>query len=96
MELDLSESSDNYGAIPATPEPIDKTYPCLYLTCEGVENLPDSGTMKVKYRVKGRSMRETKGDEVHSVDLELLSIKAPKKQKEVMGSKDDEEALDDL
>lgn len=97
MELDLSQSSGNYGGIPTTPESIDKTYPCLYLTCEGVENLPDSGTMKVKYRVKGRNSKEdNKGNETHSVDLELLSIKAPKKQKDSLGSKDDEEAMEDL
>lgn len=76
------------------PEP---TYPSLYLTVEGCEDMPDSGTMKVKYRVKGRHETESKsGDETHSVDLELLSINCPKKQPEVLGSSDDEEAMEDL
>lgn len=97
MELDLSQSSDSYtDNTPAMPAEREPSYPCLYLTCDGVENLPDSGTMKIKYRVKGRSMKEMKGKTSHSIDLELLSIKAPKKQKNVMGSKEDEEAMEDL
>lgn len=97
MELDLSQS-DSYGgntlAMPDKPEP---SYPCLYLTCEGVEDMPDSGMMRVRYRVKGRSERTDKnGDETHSVDLELLSINCPKKQPDVVGSSDDEEAMKDL
>lgn len=98
MELDLSQS-DSYGntsSVPMQDRP-EPTYPCLYLTVDGCEDIPDSGTMKVKYRVKGRSMREDKnGEETHSVDLELLSINCPKKQKDVIGNNDDEEAMEDL
>lgn len=94
MELDLSQSG-GYGSTLAVPE-VEPSYPCLYLTVDGIEDLPDSGTMKVKYRVKGRTMRETKGKEEHSADIEILSLKSPKKQPEVLGSSDDEEAMEDL
>lgn len=94
MELDLSNTS-GYGS-PVSQAEMEPSYPCLYLTVDGIEDLPDSGTMKFKYRVKDRTMRETKGKEEHSSDIEILSIKSPKKQPEVLGSSDDEEAMEDL
>lgn len=97
MELDLSQS-DNYGG--ASWAPMDRpepTYPCLYLTVDGIEDLPDSGTMKVKYRVRGRTSKEDRnGEETHSADIEILSINSPKKQPDVMGNEDDEEAMESL
>lgn len=74
----------------------EKYYPSLYLTWDSEYDLPDSGTMTVKFEKKSESTTKRDGDKSQSVELEIKSIEsveegAPEEKEEGRG-----EALDKI
>lgn len=83
----------------ASPSSSEKHYPSLYLDWDSDYELPDSGTMVVKFTKASESNRKEKGGKKRqSVSLEITSIEKVSGGKSKPSKKDEDtgEALDRL
>lgn len=72
MKLPMDLRGNDMGC--CVPEAVEPSGPRVHLSWEEPYNLPDSGTMEVKFRVKRREETLT-GDKKHyELTLELLEI----------------------
>lgn len=80
----------------ASSEPPKEHYPSVYLSGEEAYDLPESGTMTVRFKRVSRSETEREGKERHEVTLDLLEITSVKSDKKSEDSDSPEAALDKL
>jgi len=87
--ISLDESSNGYAVGP-TEKP-RKHYPCLNLHWDTSYDLPEDGTMTVKFHK--RRQTDTEGDDgtSQSVELEILTIESVKADKSPAAEKPDRE-----
>jgi hypothetical protein len=79
IKMDLGKKLDDMSVAPPASSPLEdkKYYPCLYLDSDDpyLKDLPDSGEMLVKFRVKSREERtDSKGDMTYCANVEVLQI----------------------
>lgn len=89
MKIDLARK-DSMAAM-TQPISSETSYPRLYIDCGEVllEDLPDSGTMEVKFKVVSRSCDERDGKKNCCVTLEvqkILDVEAAEEKDEVKES----------
>lgn len=74
----------------------DMNYPSLHLEWDQPYDLPDSGTMVVKFKKVQESTSKRKGNEHQSVTLDILEITSVKPSKEAQAEEDSGDILDRL
>lgn len=92
--ISLDNSSSEYGS-PMKMEGPRKNYPCLNLHWNASYDLPEDGTMTVKFHKKNQT--DTTGDNgtSQSLELEILSIESVKAAKPNEAVKKDRDVASD-
>lgn len=94
--ISLDNSSDGYSTSPMKMEGPRKNYPCLNLHWDTSYDLPEDGTMTVKFHKKREVNTESDDGDSQSVELEILTIESVKATEPVVPKKDRELASDAL
>jgi len=92
--IDLGRSG--MGAEVAMSSPAEKHYPTLYLEWDEKYDLPDSGTMTVKFKKNSETNTKRKGEEHQTVSLDILEITSVKGKKSSPAEEDAGDILDRL
>lgn len=93
--ISLEDSSNGYATSPMKMEGPRKNYPCLNLHWDTSYDLPEDGTMTVKFHKKRQT--DTEGDEgtSQSVELEIITIESVKATKPDEAVKKDRDVASD-
>lgn len=95
MPIDLGKSYPLESALPSSSKD-EKHYPSLYLEWNSDYDLPESGTMTVKFK-KTSETNTKREDEMHqTVNLDILSIESVKGGKSETPEEDAGDVLDKL
>jgi len=96
IDLGKSYGKPEMATMPAPTSPSeDKHYPCLYLDWDEKYELPDSGTMTIRFRKKSETNREDDRGTHQSVELEIREIVDVEADKKSRKEKSGSEALDE-
>jgi len=93
--IDLGRSGGMGPAIASASED-EKHYPTLYLEWDEKYDLPDSGTMTVKFKKNSETNTKRKGEEHQTVSLDILEITSVKGKKSIAPEEDPGDVLDRL
>lgn len=100
--IDLGKKWDGPMALPEAPGKDEESkvhYPCLYVdTKEGSDlaDLPDEGTMTVRYKIVSRTLSEREGKKSASLSIDVQKILDVEGEKSKSDDKSAGEELDKL
>lgn len=92
--IDLDESASE--TMPSQIDGPRKHYPTLHLHWNERYDLPEDGTMTVKFHKRRETNTEGDDGDTQSVELEILTIESVKAEKESPKKSDRDEASDAL